>query len=176
MICTKLFVYSLCEGVFPSQRAISESRNAIEEERRLAYVAYTRAKKKLYLTCNNDYSYVSQCNLRPSCFIKEAGIQTEKGRVFYNNEYVNSQSSSSSNFSYKHKPVTPPTYKNINANATNGVTSWAIGDRLEHIKFGKGTVVGTIDKLIIVQFDDSQFGKRSLLGTHISIKKIDKED
>ena len=65
---------------------------------------------------------------------------------------------------------------NINANATNGVTSWAIGDRLEHSKFGKGTVVGTIDKLIIVQFDDSQFGKRSLLGTHISIKKIDKED
>ena len=171
-----VFVYSLCEGVFPSQRAISESRNGIEEERRLAYVAYTRAKKKLYLTCNNDYSYVSQCNLRPSCFIKEAGIQTEKGRVFYNSEYANSQSSTSSNFSYKHKPVTPPTYKNINANATNGVTSWAIGDRLEHSKFGKGTVVGTIDKLIIVQFDDSQFGKRSLLGTHISIKKIDKED
>ncbi|MGN1295300.1 MAG: ATP-dependent helicase [Bacilli bacterium] len=167
-----VFVYSLSDGVFPSQRALSESKNAIEEERRLAYVAYTRAKKKLYLTCNNDFSYVSQCNLRPSSFIKEAGIETEKGKVFYNSEYLNSQSYSSSSYN-KPKPIAPP-YKG--ASTTNGVSSWKIGDRLEHNKFGKGTVIGTMDKLIIVQFDDSEFGKRSLLGSHISIKKLDKED
>ena len=67
-------------------------------------------------------------------------------------------------------------YGNRNYNVSDIDKFVAEGDRLEHSKFGKGTVVGTIDKLIIVQFDDSQFGKRSLLGTHISIKKIDKED
>ena len=163
-----VFVYSLAHGVFPSIRAITESRDGLEEERRLAYVAFTRAKKKLYLTCNNDFSYVSQCNLRPSSFIKEAGINTETGKILYKNEYSSSFSSKVNN-----KPNAPSLYP---SNATNGVSSWSIGDRLEHNKFGKGTVVGTMDKLIVVQFDKSEFGKRSLLGSHISIKKISKED
>ena len=62
------FVYGFNEGVFPSRRAIEESKRGEEEERRLAYVAITRARKKLYLTCNQDYSYVMGTNLRPSRF------------------------------------------------------------------------------------------------------------
>lgn len=44
-----VFVYNLCEGVFPSERSIAEGgAQALEEERRLAYVAFTRAKKRLF--------------------------------------------------------------------------------------------------------------------------------
>ena len=45
-----MFVVGAEEGIFPGMRAIGEFEE-MEEERRLAYVAITRAKKKLHLTC-----------------------------------------------------------------------------------------------------------------------------
>lgn len=53
-----VFVAGLNEGVFPSQRAVAEGGlSAMEEERRLLYVAMTRAKKRLFLSWNHGYSY-----------------------------------------------------------------------------------------------------------------------
>ena len=47
-----------------------------------------------------------------------------------------------------------------------------VGDRIEHVTFGKGKVVQLIDKLIVVEFDNVQFGKKTFLGSHISIKRF----
>lgn len=53
-----VFVAGLNEGIFPSQRAVSEGgASAMEEERRLLYVAMTRAKKRLFLSWNHGFSY-----------------------------------------------------------------------------------------------------------------------
>ncbi len=46
---TAVFVIMLCEGMFPTHRSLDDN-DALEEERRLFYVAITRAKKELYLT------------------------------------------------------------------------------------------------------------------------------
>ena len=54
---------------------MAEGMKGLEEERRLAYVAYTRAKKKLYLTENRAFSYVVQSGKLPSRFIKEIDPQ-----------------------------------------------------------------------------------------------------
>ncbi len=67
-----VFVIWLTDGMFPSARSL-ESREAIEEERRLFYVAVTRAKDELYLTyphmrLNAGYGDMFQ---RPSRFLKE---------------------------------------------------------------------------------------------------------
>lgn len=61
------------EGLFPHQRALDEGGgSALEEERRLAYVAMTRAKQKLYiLTALNRRIYGQWQNNLPSCFINE---------------------------------------------------------------------------------------------------------
>ena len=62
------------EGVFPSQRSIEENGNkGLEEERRLAYVALTRAKKKINITYvnQNRYSYNTHDYNLPSRFISE---------------------------------------------------------------------------------------------------------
>ena len=52
-----VFVVGLSEGIFPSERTMLEQKG-VEEERRLAYVAYTRAKEKLTLTDTSSFSYV----------------------------------------------------------------------------------------------------------------------
>ena len=166
-----VFVYGMGEGVFPSSRSISESKLGIEEERRLAYVAFTRAKKKLYVSSNQDYSYVLQCPLTPSRFVKEAGIYKDTFEDKYRMGHTTS--------SYYQNSYNKPTYKKempkqsiLNSSQTNGVSNWQIGDRIEHLTFGKGKVVQIIDKLIVVQFDNVQFGKKTFLGSHVSIKKI----
>jgi DNA helicase-2/ATP-dependent DNA helicase PcrA len=71
-----VFVIWLTDGMFPSSRSL-ETRDAIEEERRLFYVAITRAKDELYLTyphmrLNAGYGDMFQ---RPSRFLKEIPAQ-----------------------------------------------------------------------------------------------------
>ncbi|MEP6810805.1 MAG: ATP-dependent helicase, partial [Chthoniobacterales bacterium] len=71
-----VFVIWLTDGMFPSTRSL-DTREAIEEERRLFYVAITRAKDELYLTwpqmrLNAGYGDMFQ---RPSRFLKEIPTQ-----------------------------------------------------------------------------------------------------
>ncbi len=59
------------EGIFPSPRSVDE-RNGLEEERRLAYVAITRARNKLTITYSKTrYEYGEVKTMQPSRFIKE---------------------------------------------------------------------------------------------------------
>lgn len=66
-----VFVISFAEGVFPNERALNEGKRGLEEERRLAYVAMTRAMDKLYLTDHRGYSFVAGGSLRTSRFVDE---------------------------------------------------------------------------------------------------------
>jgi DNA helicase-2/ATP-dependent DNA helicase PcrA len=66
-----VFVCGMSEGIFPSSRAMSKKQ--LEEERRLAYVAFTRAEDKLYLTDSEGFSHAIQRDKYPSRFIFNAG-------------------------------------------------------------------------------------------------------
>ena len=66
-----VFVVGAEEGIFPGMRAIGE-QDEMEEERRLCYVAMTRAKEKLFLTCANQRMLFGRTSSnRPSRFIQE---------------------------------------------------------------------------------------------------------
>ncbi|MGI5963483.1 MAG: ATP-dependent helicase [Lawsonibacter sp.] len=66
-----VFVVGAEEGIFPGIRAIGEMEE-MEEERRLCYVAMTRAKEKLYLTCANQRMLFGRTSSnRPSRFVEE---------------------------------------------------------------------------------------------------------
>ena len=66
-----VFVVGAEEGIFPGVRAIGE-QDEMEEERRLCYVAMTRAKEKLYLTCANQRMLFGRTSSnRPSRFLEE---------------------------------------------------------------------------------------------------------
>ena len=169
-----IFVVRFNQGVFPNMRAMNEGGYlAIEEERRLAYVAMTRAKQKLYLTLSNDYSYVIQSNLGPSQFLKESGneILVTRENIFRSNK----------------KPERPkvfsfddgdhldfeddtPKYKQDFDDITNDVDSWHVGDVVIHKKLGRGVVIALEgDDIIKVNFDEH--GEKSILGTHPSVSK-----
>ena len=76
-----VFVIGLSEGIFPSMRTIREyKKNGEEEERRLMYVAVTRAEKALFLTESEGYNMSTKMNKYPSRFlaeIKKSMIVTE---------------------------------------------------------------------------------------------------
>lgn len=67
-----VFIIGLSEGIFPSMRTIREyKKNGEEEERRLMYVAVTRAEKGLYLTESEGYNQSTRMNKYPSRFLAE---------------------------------------------------------------------------------------------------------
>ncbi len=172
-----VFVLRFNQGVFPNQRAMLEGGYiAMEEERRLAYVAMTRAKKKLYLTLAMDYSYVLQGSLIPSQFLKESGNEVVQNR---DNIFASTQRSPFQRPKVYHfddgdhldfekeekKPSTP-----IFDDVRNDVTDWKVGDIVIHKKLGKGVVVALEgDDIIKVNFEEH--GEKSILGTHPSVSK-----
>ena len=169
-----IFVVRFNQGVFPNMRAVTESGYlGMEEERRLAYVAMTRAKLKLYLTLAADYSYVLQGNLTPSQFLKESGnevLVTRDNNIFRSNKPNRPREfhfDDGDNLSFE-KDETP--IKQDFDDVRNDVESWHVGDIVIHKKLGRGVVIALEgDDIIKVNFDNE--GIKSILGSHPSVSK-----
>ena len=163
-----VFVVSLIEGVFPSERTIVESgHDGEEEERRLCYVAFTRAKKKLYVTFNSSYSFVLGGKSIQSRFFDEAGLEVRR-KDQYNPVPKKNLFSFNNDGYYSDEPAQPkyPSYQQTSPN-------WQIGDIAVHDAFGRGVVTDIIDETIIeVNFENH--GKKSILASHPKIHKEEK--
>lgn len=158
-----VFVVSLIDGVFPSERTIIESgHDGEEEERRLCYVAFTRAKKRLHVSYNCSYSFVLQANSIESRFFREAGLVFK--RSDYSSRYTNSFFSTEKNIGYFKDE---PSELFVSQISDDG---WKVGDTAVHDIFGRGTVVGIIDETIL-EIDFEQHGKKSIFATHPKIHK-----
>jgi DNA helicase-2/ATP-dependent DNA helicase PcrA len=70
---TEVYVVDLMDGRFPNRKLMSRSGGDIEEERRLFYVAVTRARDMLYLSYAK-YDRVRKMDFKPSPFLEEAGL------------------------------------------------------------------------------------------------------
>ncbi len=158
-----VFLIGMNEGVFPSLRTINEEAYlGLEEERRLCYVAFTRAKEGLFLSCSGDYSYVIDGRLVPSRFFGEAGITFER-RLPSPESPPGSITATMFNRPTS-GPTTPP---------PGNISDWKTGDRITHATFGTGEVTAVIDKTVI-EVDFESCGKKKLLANHPSIKRVDK--
>jgi DNA helicase-2/ATP-dependent DNA helicase PcrA len=71
-----IFIAAFNEGIFPV--SISGQTANLEEERRIAYVALTRAMERLYITCSLGHSFVTNAALTQSRFLKEMDIKNLK--------------------------------------------------------------------------------------------------
>lgn len=161
-----VFVVCLNEGIFPSLKAMDEEgRDGEEEERRLCYVAFTRAKDKLFVTCNSGYSYVLSSKSIRSRFFNEAGLTFVK-KDFYQKPPAKPKyfdffaDESKSDEDYIQEPVV----------VDNGIVDWKVGDIAIHDVFGRGVVTAIIDDTII-QVDFEKHGRKSILGSHPKIHR-----
>lgn len=153
-----VFVVGLSEDIFPSFRSISEGgADGIEEERRLAYVAFTRAKKQLFLTDSQGHNFITNSPKMASRFIDEIG-----------SEHVDHKGNPSS-FKVKNILDLSPSVCEMVGN--NGVEEWSTGDFVEHEVFGKGVVVKVDKRTIDIAFAQPH-GIKTLMSQHKSIKKL----
>ena len=161
------------EELFPSQMMLS-SRADLEEERRLFYVAITRAEKKLHLSyALNRYRYGRLKNCEPSRFLQEI----DPNLIHVNRKFVSETAVPSSNPQYARnfikqnsntapgKAKKVPDHKPSADFKPSDVSSLASGMKVEHPKFGFGKVIdveinGTSKKANI---DFDVHGQKTLL-------------
>jgi DNA helicase-2/ATP-dependent DNA helicase PcrA len=142
-----VFIIGMEEGIFPHTNCM-DNIDEIEEERRLCYVAVTRAKEKLWLINAKRRTYFGMQNSNPtSRFINEIDESLlEKDSI---EEIIK---------------VRTTTY--IDENAT-----YNMGDKINHETFGLGVIVG-IDKSILTIAFKHPIGIKKLLKGHKSITKL----
>lgn len=173
------------EGLFPHQRALDEGgKDALEEERRLAYVAITRAKEKLYiLTALTRRIYGQWQTNTPSRFFNELPSEclaiTNNANRYYSGGYQNfsnyrrksgNASKSASNYrqasdysdynehEYSYEPA------DDYAQSANSLR----GQHVYHSSFGYGKILNVDGEKCEVYFD--KYGRKKIMGTYL--KKV----
>jgi DNA helicase-2/ATP-dependent DNA helicase PcrA len=167
-----VFLIGLEEGVFPLSRALMEEQE-LEEERRLAYVGITRAEESLYLT--NAFSRTlygrTQYN-RPSRFVEEIDqdlleIQGMRPTPKQTSPFT----AKTANQTYKQPATTRVSTKAATGGESN---NWKAGDKVNHKKWGTGTVVRVNGDAKDLELDvafPSQ-GVKRLLAAFAPIEKV----
>ena len=167
-----VFIVGVEEDLFPSQMMIS-SREDLEEERRLFYVAITRAMKKLYLTYSSTrYRYGMLKDCEKSRFIKEISP------AYLDFDNFNTNRSLVSNVLKEKKRNLSP-IKKVSTNNSSSIKSSNIDDLIEgvnvkHEIFGIGTIKKVDNhsnqKKAIVNFKN--VGEKTLLLNFAKLKVI----
>jgi DNA helicase-2/ATP-dependent DNA helicase PcrA len=156
------------EGLFPSQRSMDENgMKGLEEERRLAYVGITRARKLAYISfVSNRQMYGSWVNSIPSRFIEELpadDIETtnETGLQSGRSSHWDSSGFQGSNRTPPPKPSSPfGGSRSVSASVDRKVQTesgdiLARGDRIFHEKFGYGKIIHIDGHKLDIAFEKS---------------------
>ncbi len=156
------------EGVFPSQRSIEESGNqGLEEERRLAYVALTRARKKIYITYvnQNRYSFASHDYNLPSRFISELPadkVEINDSKYIQDNNFLDNFLETDS-FS---EEIITPGRRRLLENSKKSNIDWDFnqdfefevniskGKKVYHQKFGNGKIIKLDGDKALIDFEN----------------------
>lgn len=147
-----VFLIGMEEGIFPHNNSF-ESSEGVEEERRLCYVAITRAKKRLWLVNANHRLIYGMDNFnKPSRFIDEI-----------NKEYINEEKT-------ERKVVKSNTFQKIQK-AVDETVDYQAGDKIMHDVFGEGVIINMEGSVVTIAFAHPH-GIKKLLKGHKSIKKI----
>ena len=150
-----VFIIGMEEGIFPHFNSIMEGSNeAIEEERRLCYVAITRAKKDLWIINTKKRMLYGQTSSNPpSRFIDEI-----------DEKYLDIEKKTTSLFGKVNKLKKENFFTNAN-------TDYQVGDKINHDDYGEG-IITAVDKRIITVAFPFPLGVKKFIKNHKSITKI----
>jgi len=164
------------EGLFPHQRALEETgARGLEEERRLAYVGLTRARRRIFVShaANRRVYNQWQSNI-PSRFLEElpakmversgetglyGGGMSESGSSWggngWNSGYVNRRQRAQIEQTPAWAAPTPPE------------GGFAIGEKVHHAKFGNGRIIGVDGNKLEIAFDKA--GVKKVIDSFVSL-------
>jgi len=132
-----VFITGLEEGLFPHENALTET-DGLEEERRLMYVAITRARKQLYLTHAQSRMLHGQVRYGlPSRFLEEIPeklVHSESNHIAHSEPAPRAPAT---NFvTRKIVPAAPPPPRRL------ADVPFKVGSRVSHVRYGEGVVSG----------------------------------
>ncbi|MBR2848431.1 MAG: UvrD-helicase domain-containing protein [Clostridia bacterium] len=183
-----VFLPGMEEGLFPGHQSIINP-DEIEEERRLAYVAITRAKKKLFITHVHDRMLNGSTQFNQvSRFVGEIPEELIEnvGRQAYSADKRISFGASGSGYSKPMNSFGSYGKPSFSGQSRGGVTRpsaksvpttplFAVGDRVKHTTFGKGSILSVramgADTLYEIAFDN--VGTKKLMATYAKLVKSD---
>ena len=148
-----VFLVGMEEGIFPGDQSIMGGLTEIEEERRLAYVAITRAKKRLTVSNTSMRMLYGQTKRNlPSRFLKEIPLElcNSSGVTVRTHNITQPASSFTPTSANKSSFIKKPDNKNLNSAYSAGMT-------VKHNTFGTGMILKTTpmgnDTLLEIAFD-----------------------
>ena len=152
-----VYLAGMEDGLFPSCN-FETTEDEIEEERRLCYVAVTRAKKELYVTHSSERMVWGQMNymIKPSRFLYE---MDQKSLEYLSEKIQKNIKKTEQNMSNNKKEK----IENFNPFSTKSSvrtsnlkhhqdSKYKVGDTVNHIKFGQGKIKSIDSKSIIIDF------------------------
>jgi DNA helicase-2/ATP-dependent DNA helicase PcrA len=157
------------EGLFPHQRSLDESGDkGLEEERRLAYVGITRARKHCIIShAANRRTYANWSSAIPSRFLEELPEEVVERSGGAERQRVAAQTSVFSGqfplVSRKPRVIEAGAWE-VSARPARAA-AMPVGQRVFHQKFGYGHVVATDDNKLDVEFDKA--GRKRVLDTFV---------
>ena len=182
-----VFLVGMEDGVFPTSKSVAED-DRVEEERRLLYVAITRAQKKLFITrAKTRFKFGSTEYTVPSRFMKELGVEEKKKEEVnpFKSSYP-SYNRSYSKSSPEYKPDEVPSFDDnvasistklktsTNVSMGKDLSKFKVGIKVRHKKFGEGIIkkvsIGA-DTCVTVAF--SGLGEISLMLAYAPLEIIE---
>lgn len=172
-----VFLSGLEEGLFPGMRSM-ESDDDIEEERRLCYVAITRAKEQLYIT--KTISRTIHGKTMPttaSRFFKEIPVEYLEDKTTLQPKVAKvMQDLGVRNASVPKKEVymTKGFGSSVKSSGSTDYSKFKAGDAVEHRTFGRGEILKATpcgnDCILEIQFES--IGFKRLMAAFAKVKKI----
>ena len=145
-----VFIIGLEEGIFPHKNSMEDNQQ-LEEERRLCYVAITRAKLGLYLVnAHHRMLYGMDQMNGESRFVKEINpkyLDKDKDALSKSDVIIDMKDNIDESVEYK------------------------LGDKVDHVIFGRGIIVGIDDSILTIAFPHP-YGIKKIIKGHKSIKKV----
>ena len=164
-----VFLVGAEEGIFPGIRAVGEPEE-MEEERRLCYVAITRARRQLYITCAQKRMLFGRTSYnRVSRFVEEIPPEhIDRGYVPSGYGFSDAPRGFESSVAPKPRQTAErlaPTAAPVGSKAAP--PAFSIGDRVEHRSFGTGRIVSMTpmggDHLVEIEFEKEGVGRKRLM-------------
>jgi DNA helicase-2/ATP-dependent DNA helicase PcrA len=175
-------VAGLEDGLFPLARSL-DAQDTLEEERRLFYVALTRAKDKLYLSWARSRRRGGEIRPGiPSRFLRALPpslVEEQRTSAAWMTPIFATRDSRSATWRWRDRAASPTGF-GAEEEASQDTPRFVKGERVRHRRFGAGSIEGLTgagkDLKVAVRFDDEAVGLKQLLVAYAGLERAWEEE